>query len=574
MRERTNSNGGVFGAATALVLCLVVGCHSTPGGPGHSFVSQELGARTGATLGVGDAGYSILPPDVLLEDGLTEDEAVAVAMWNNALLHETLTELGVSRARLYDAGLLTDPQFTMFLPLGPKQFEMSIFQSVDVLWLRPIREQAACLDLNAVAQRMVQSGLDTIRDTRQAHADLLFAQERSALADEAARLRAEIRDLAEKRLAAGDIGELEVMTIRVEALRAEADARRFARDVEIARHRLVQLIGLRGGCEPYAVDFKDAIPPLLDREMLVGEAMAMRPDLRAAEIDVEAACRRCELAKNQFMTLDAVYDANSRGTRGFESGPGLRFSLPIFNGNRGGRAIAAAAYDQAVSRTETIRDQIAVEVRTAHTSVERADENLRAVRDEILPALAEAESLARSNYAAGGAPYFLVLETTSRFLDARARELELEAELQRAIADLERGVGRRLAVPLPLHPVELPEESTPVDLELVPPEPAENPEAAPVVPVPEIEQTAATRDMAETHSTVLRLEDVPPAPAPSTVEASVLPAPAAQPETRRDARSRYPLRPVDDGDDGVRERGEAERLWREARAREGREASE
>lgn len=513
-------------------------------------------------LGIGHPG---LPPDVVSDDGLTEDEAVAVAMWNNALLQETLTELGVSRARLYDAGLLTDPQFTTFFPLGPKQFEMTLFQSVDAVWLRQIRVRAACLDLNSVAQRMVQNGLDTIRDTRQAHADLLFAQERSALANEASQLRTEIRDLAEKRLAAGDIGELEVMTIRVEALRAEADARRFARDVEVARHRLVQLLGIRDGSEPFAVPGDSELPSATDRETLVAEAMAMRPDLRAAEIDVEAACQRCDLARNQFMTLDGVVDANSRGRKGFEAGPGLRFSLPVFNGNRGGRAIAAASYEQAVSRTVTIRDQIAVEVRTAHTAVERADENLRAVREEILPALAEAEELARENYAAGGAPYFLVLQTTSQFLDARARELELEVELRRAVADLERGVGRRLREPV--LPPDLPSPDGPVLL------PADE-QATPAVPVPEapqpipaIEQTGATAPLANAGSTVVRSGDAVPPVRADAAEPSMAPRSTWSPPS---GPVRYPLR-RDHSAPRVFSRDEIRQIWgREGESGEGR----
>ena len=39
----------------------------------------------------------------------------------------------------------------------------------------------------------------------------------------------------------------------------------------------------------------------------------MRPDLRAAEIAVEAAAKRTDLAKWSFMNLDAVYDANAEG---------------------------------------------------------------------------------------------------------------------------------------------------------------------------------------------------------------------------------------------------------------------
>jgi cobalt-zinc-cadmium efflux system outer membrane protein len=145
------------------------------------------------------------------------------------------------------------------------------------------------------------------------------------------------------------------------------------------------------------------------------------------------------------MNVDAIYDANSNGTDGFESGPGLRFTIPIFNRNQGRIAIADAQLQQAMRTYVTVRDRIVVEMQTSYTQAEQASENLETVQQEILPALKSAVDLARKNYLDGGTSYFLVLQTTGQFLDARARELELQADVRRAVAELERSVGHRLA---------------------------------------------------------------------------------------------------------------------------------
>ena len=68
-------------------------------------------------------GQSVIPPDVSLDNGITEDEAVHIALWNNAALLELLADLGISRAQLLNANLISDPQFIVFFPLGPKQLE-------------------------------------------------------------------------------------------------------------------------------------------------------------------------------------------------------------------------------------------------------------------------------------------------------------------------------------------------------------------------------------------------------------------------------------------------------------------
>lgn len=67
------------------------------------------------------AGETALPPGTDLSDGLSADEAVSVALWNNAPYLATLSQLGITRAQLVEAGLLTDPQFVLFFPLSPKQ---------------------------------------------------------------------------------------------------------------------------------------------------------------------------------------------------------------------------------------------------------------------------------------------------------------------------------------------------------------------------------------------------------------------------------------------------------------------
>lgn len=410
-------------------------------------VSERVRSRFGAgTAVVNVSGVPEIPPQVVLQDGLTEEECFQIALWNNSTFQESLAELGLSSAQLFDSGLIADPQFQVFFPLGPKQLEFTTFQTVDALWLQPIRERAAQLDVDRVTETLVQNGLNVIRDARVAHTDLVAAWERADLAREAAALRSQIADLAGRRLAAGDISELEVTSSQIESLRATALADSMQHEVTLARDLLVNAMGLR--------EFEgnlDAIPKSgalqLDRDAaeLIEEAVAMRPDLRAAELRIESAQERAGLSRREFLNLDVIYDANGRGDAGrFESGPGLRMRLPIFNGNDGGIAIADARVQQELRRYLSLRDQIQLEVRTAKTRFDQATENLAAVRSDLLPALQQAVELAGKNYENGGTPYFLVLQTTSQYLDARMQELDLVAAQRRAAAELDRSVGYRV----------------------------------------------------------------------------------------------------------------------------------
>src|SRR5689334_14168492 len=88
-------------------------------------VDTAIRART-ADRGLRLDGEAALPPDVNLTDGITQEEAVAVALWNSPSFQATLTDLGIARADLAEAGLLRNPILSLLFPVGPKQMEFTL----------------------------------------------------------------------------------------------------------------------------------------------------------------------------------------------------------------------------------------------------------------------------------------------------------------------------------------------------------------------------------------------------------------------------------------------------------------
>ncbi len=70
----------------------------------------------------------------------------------------------------------------------------------------------------------------------------------------------------------------------------------------------------------------------------------------------------------------------------------------------------------------------------------------------MLPEVEAAIARSRRAYQEGNATYLIVLETTRQFLDSRLRQAQLQGDLRRAWAELERSVGRRLIAPPLAHP--------------------------------------------------------------------------------------------------------------------------
>jgi cobalt-zinc-cadmium efflux system outer membrane protein len=380
------------------------------------------------------------------QDGFSEDEAVATALWNNASFHAALAELGIARADLLQAGQLTNPNFSMLFPMGPKQMEFALTLPVEAVWLRPRRIAIAKLNERKVAEQLVQHGLNLIRDVRTAFADLALAQDRTRLAADALAAQTNISQIARARLEAGDTSELESSTARIAALRAREDARVANDQLLLARQRLAVLFGspataatlnITTGKAP--VSSPPELRPLLD------QALSSRPDMRAAEIEVEAAGKRAGLTTAQLFALSAVLDANEKESGGgFDLGPGIELPIPVLHQNQGARARARAELDRAAWQAVAVRQQIHGEVTSAHTQFVQAVEALAAWQREVMPPLDETVQQTARAYEAGEVSLLAVHEATRERVTARLREAELHAAVRRAHADLERGVGRKL----------------------------------------------------------------------------------------------------------------------------------
>jgi cobalt-zinc-cadmium efflux system outer membrane protein len=480
---------------------------------GH--VRDDLATRAGQPA---ESPDRTIPEGVSIDDGLDADEAVAIALWNNAAFQEALAELGFSRAEVVQAGLLANPVLSVLFPLGPKQLEFTATFPLEALWLRPRRVELAETEPKRVAERLVQNRLDLIRDVRVAFAELERSDKRVRLAREAAELSGRLAELADARLRAGDASPFEISTARIDAQRAREDLTRLRHDAAIARERLRALLGpalpdgdfkivesqqgdLELGVEPAALELREftksstqapgparlehrpkqastqgsgvrisdleklsltcsmvstppnlkfvhPTPPVGERgpsvQQLVQDALAARPDLRAAELAVDAACQRVRLAILEFLSVAALADANDGGTKGFEMGPGMQVTLPIFRRNDGAVARAEAEVTRAVRQLNTVHDRIVLEVREAHARYEQATEQLRIWQAEIVPSTEEAVAQAQAAFEHGEASLVAVLEATRQLLDARVCTVESAAARRRAWAELERSVGRRL----------------------------------------------------------------------------------------------------------------------------------
>lgn len=424
-----------------------LGCKSPQPCSDQNHVFRQLLQRTAKDIERIPPGQQRLPPNVVLEDGLSEDEALLAALSNNSAFQATLSSLGAAQGDALQASLLANPQFLTYFPSGIKEGQFTLFAPIESYLLRPARVKVANREYRRIGEQLVQNGLNLSRDVRIAYTDWTLAQNQADLALEAQEIRNQIKKLTDDRLKDGDISELESIAAKVDALNAQANLGVQRLSIEIAQARLATLIGLP--------DFEDSLVsnelpeptlPVQTQEDLIQEALACRPDLNAAKWAVAAARERSGLSRWLWLRLDAVYDVRELHGRN-PNGAGLRFDLPIFNRNQGGVMRADWELNAALHNQDAISDQIIADVKTAYRQLLQAQQNYLILQKEIQPALADALQIAQKGYQDGGSDYLIVLQTTTQYITTKGQILVQKAACNRALAELERSVGRSLMAP-------------------------------------------------------------------------------------------------------------------------------
>lgn len=440
--------GARFLAQTLVTLALIVGAYDVACVHAQSSSTQSPGViEQRITQGTAKSSKTVtavnIPEGVSLVDGLTEDEAVAVALWNNATFNADLMTLGFARADLKTAGLLTNPILSVLFPVGPKQLEAVFNLPIELLWQRPRRIAAAKANLQSVAKSLEQNGLNLVRDVRLAYTDAVLAQARARLAANVVETRRPIPTIMEARFRVGDISELEMNGARIEARTIEEEAARLAREVPVVKERLRFLLGL--SAEPIAFEIAPTITlepnAPVDADALLRDAFAARPDLRAAELAIEAAGQRAKWERSRIFSVIAALDINGQGIRGFEAGPGIAAEVPIFNRNQGGISRAEAEVELALRQYVLVKQRIASEVQEARAQLVQAREALADIRERIMPPLEEGVAIWQASFKDGEVPYLFVLQNRQQLDSARVREAEMEATLRRARVQLDRSTG-------------------------------------------------------------------------------------------------------------------------------------
>lgn len=471
------------GALSTLVLLLPLGaCYQPQALDARSVlndVAQEQKALRVPRASAAGAGGGTVPAEG--EQGLGEDEAVALALKLNPDLRAQRRQIGIAEGEVVAAGALKNPTVDLDL-LHLEDFGNNKSWAVTLGWeppqpgVRAARKAAAYAQVDAVKQDIAEAEWQTAMAVRIAHTNLRAVAEDRALLESAIATRQHIGELVQKRMGGGASTRIDLIVAQLAVTDTEHDRDELAaREIETSR-LLGQLIGTM---EPMrtmgAVTEEMRSPPAPDK--LVDAALATRPALVAEQARFsqrEETIRLQHALAWPWFKLTAApryrLDRSQDQPNGYSVG--VSVTVPLLDQNQGPIHVAEATRDQERELFRKLASSIHLEVQAALDKIAFRRRTLDRYRAVVLPGLGVHEKLLATAAAGGQLDVVAVLRAEDAILRARREYIELRLAHRQAWLALERVVGLRIAGEGPEAPA-APVPGTPAPAPAVaPPEPA------------------------------------------------------------------------------------------------------
>jgi outer membrane protein, heavy metal efflux system len=382
----------------------------------------------------------------MLQDDLTADEAVAIAMVNSPRLQVMLAELGIARADLIDASTISNPLFEaeFRFPAAPYHpFELSIAQSLIDLIQLPRRRALGRAAFAAAQMRISSEVLRFAADVRSVYYDLLSATQHVALSRVALESAQTAAEVAMKQHSAENITDLDLENEQALYEQAKLELAGAEKRLVVAREALLRAMGLRSVSTEWRVPatFPDLPAAEMEQQQLENLAATQRLDIAIARRELDIAQRRVPIARLAMLEETVVDLHYEREPDGEETmGPGIQIPIPIFNTGRGARTRAEAQFLGARHAVNALEQEAASQLRAARATLAEARARVEYYRDVIVPRRTRIVELTKLEHNAMLVGVFQLLQAKQNEMQARRDFIDAQREYWGARIDLDRAL--------------------------------------------------------------------------------------------------------------------------------------
>ena len=476
--------------ALAAFILTLVGCAQVK--PQADFAqARQLFTESTGLPDIYDPDQPLLTPEeieAVLDNGLTLQEALRLALLNNRRLHREFMSIGISKADWVQSGLLSNPTFAFSAQFpeggGRSNIQASLAQNIVDLWQIPVRKRIAQAALDETVLRIARFGSELAADTKSAYYRAVSAEQSLSLAQDNFDLVEKSYEAVKAMRQAGTASQLDENLARGQMLRVQLKVRDARLAMHNAKRSLAQALSIGLDVDDLQLEdaLRDVASPFPPADALIEMARTHRLDLRAAAKATESSYAKIDFEKLNIFPDISVGPFFERGERRALTGrkpladfarssiaagaptvpsiqprsernaarrqeinsifgPALTMTLPIFDQNQAQIAKAYYLYQQNLKAYEELYLNIAQDIRMAADRTETAAGNVVFYRDEIVPQAERNLTFARDSYNAGQTSILALLEAQRLLLAAKQNYIEVRLEAASAVADMEAAIG-------------------------------------------------------------------------------------------------------------------------------------
>jgi outer membrane protein, heavy metal efflux system len=387
------------------------------------------------------------------------DDAIQMALRHNHNLLAARTGIQQDEAEETTANLRPNPVLlgdSQFLPIfQPSQFSSDYIDNsaqfdlgVSYLFERGQKRQhrlQAARDVTAQTRSQVADNERTLTfSVASQFIAIELAESTLELANEDLKSFQNTVEITEARYKAGDIGEDDLLKIKLQMLQFQTDASQ----AQLARVQglsdLRQLLGYESVSQDYDVAGDFNYQPVSGAvEDFQAKALQNRPDLRAAQLGVTAANSQHELQKAigkrdvtgqvSYTHLAYLNDVSLFG----------QIQLPIFDRNQGEIARSGFAISQADEQAKYTNGQVMTDVRDAYESLHANDQIVTLYRSGYLDEAQQSREITDFAYRRGAASLLDFLDSERSYRATQLGYRQALAAYLQALEQLRQAVGTR-----------------------------------------------------------------------------------------------------------------------------------
>ena len=385
-----------------------------------------------------------------------------------------------------------------------------------------LRGEAADHDVRIALFELAAAQLDVVASVKRAYHDLHYSEQALALLRENRKLAEDFLQIAQVRYRLATASQSDVLRAEVAVSDVDREIETTRQAVSEARDELARVLHIDPDTplETKADVSLEAVPEKLDH--LTSLAMAGRPELQGRLAAIARDEKAVDLARKRFFpnfTLGAIFEDMTRANAASPTAGGMPnvglfvgFNLPIYHKKMiAGVHEAQARASADAQLLEAERDQTYRDVKDALVAARVQQNVLGLLRRNNLPAAKRIFELTSSEYRTNkvGVDYLTLLGAWRDVLQVELQIAQVEAELGKSLAQLERAVGVQLNAHPPTPALlnapapTVNSESDPSETPTTPPSPSsspfqnDDPKAAPIktidIDAPAIENQEAGR---------------------------------------------------------------------------------